>query len=125
MKAVLREITNIPEIRDRSVVRSSVIPSAKYRCSGSLLRLTNGNTTIERRGATKGWAMEVVAAAANSAGGVEEDLIAGRPHQATTAITSAAAVAITIATAILRRRRCETIGRRAAAGSAAASGRSM
>ncbi len=38
--------------RDRSVVRSSVIPSAKYCCSGSLLRLANGSTTIDRRGAT-------------------------------------------------------------------------
>ena len=38
-------------IRDRSVVRSSVIPSAKYCCSGSLLRLAKGSTTIDRRGA--------------------------------------------------------------------------
>src|ERR1700756_780546 len=38
------------ESRDRSVVRSSVIPSAKYCWSGSLLRLANGNTTIDRRG---------------------------------------------------------------------------
>jgi hypothetical protein len=35
----------------RSVVTSSVIPSAKYCWSGSLLRLTNGSTTIDRRGA--------------------------------------------------------------------------
>src|SRR6266700_1862757 len=40
------------EIRDRSVVTSSVIPSAKYCWSGSLLRLAKGNTTIDRRGAT-------------------------------------------------------------------------
>src|SRR5580693_10112233 len=41
-------------IRDRSVVRSSVIPSAKYCWSASLLRLVKGSTTIERRGATSG-----------------------------------------------------------------------
>jgi len=55
VKAVLREITKLWAIRDRSVVRSSVTPSAKYCCSGSLLRLVNGSTTIERRGATRGW----------------------------------------------------------------------
>src|SRR5258706_13207247 len=38
-------------IRDRSVVRSSVIPSAKYCCSGSLLRFAKGRTTIDSRGA--------------------------------------------------------------------------
>src|ERR1700736_3417131 len=37
-------------MRDRSVVRSSVIPSAKYCCSGSLLRLAKGSTTIDRLG---------------------------------------------------------------------------
>jgi hypothetical protein len=52
VNAVLREITNTPAIRDRSVVKSSVIPSAKYCCSGSLPRLANGSTTIDRRGAT-------------------------------------------------------------------------
>src|SRR6516162_7696217 len=109
--------------RDRSVVRSSVIPSAKYCCSGSLLRLTNGSTTIERRGATRGWAIEVVAAAATAAGGVEEDLVAGQPHHTTTTITSAIAVPVAIATTTLRGRRGETIGTRDAYGSAPASGR--
>ena len=42
------------ETRDRSVVTSSVIPSAKYCWSGSLLRLVKGSTTIDRRGATRG-----------------------------------------------------------------------
>ena len=42
------------EIRDRSVVKSSVIPSAKYCWSGSLLRLVKGSTTIDKRGATRG-----------------------------------------------------------------------
>jgi hypothetical protein len=45
----------MPKIRDRSVVRSSVIPSAKYCCSGSLLRLAKGSTTtIDRCGAAGG-----------------------------------------------------------------------
>src|SRR5258707_13488487 len=38
-------------MRDTSVVRSSVMPSAKYSCSGSLLRLAKGSTTIDRRAA--------------------------------------------------------------------------
>src|SRR6516165_8094608 len=38
-------------IRERSVVRSSVIASAKYCWSGSLPRLANGSTTIDSRGA--------------------------------------------------------------------------
>ena len=59
---MLREITKLCLIRDRSVVRSSVIPSAKYCCSGSLLRLANGSTTIDRRGATRGCAIALGAA---------------------------------------------------------------
>ena len=46
-------------IRDRSVVRSSVIPSAKYCCSRSSLRLVNGSTTIDRRGAAAGSEIDV------------------------------------------------------------------
>src|SRR6476620_8573217 len=68
-------------IRDRSVVRSSVIPSAKYCCSGSLLRLANGSTTIERRGATGGRAMGLEVAA-TAAGGADVVLIASQTHQA-------------------------------------------
>jgi hypothetical protein len=55
-----REITNIFASLDRSVVRSSVIPSAKYCCSGSLLKLVNGNTMIDRRGKATGGELEVV-----------------------------------------------------------------
>src|SRR5215203_6092698 len=39
---------------DRSAVKSSVRPSAKYCWSRSSLRLVNGSTTIERRGAVAG-----------------------------------------------------------------------
>src|SRR6516164_6972579 len=58
--AVFREITNIFEILDKSVVRSSVIPSAKYCCSRSSLRLVKGSTTIDRRGAVVGGALDGV-----------------------------------------------------------------
>src|ERR1700730_9438258 len=51
MNAVLRAMTKLPEIRERSVVRSSVIPSAKYSWSGSFDRLLKGRTTIDTRGA--------------------------------------------------------------------------
>src|SRR6266851_2906395 len=44
-------MTKLLGIRDRSVVRVSVMPSAKYSCAGSLLKLAKGSTTIERRGA--------------------------------------------------------------------------
>src|SRR5215831_13307176 len=47
-------------MRDRSVVRSSVSPSAKYCCSGSLPRLANGSTTIDSRGAVTGGEPETV-----------------------------------------------------------------
>src|SRR5712691_9311022 len=40
-------MTNNPESLDRSVMRSSVIPSLKYSCSGSPLMLVKGNTAIE------------------------------------------------------------------------------
>ena len=55
----MREITSMPTIRERSVVRSSVIASVKYCCSRSLLRLVNGRTTIDRRGAVTGDEVEV------------------------------------------------------------------
>jgi DHA1 family bicyclomycin/chloramphenicol resistance-like MFS transporter len=43
VNAVLRAMTNEPLIRDKSVVRLSVMPSTKYSCSGSPLRLANGS----------------------------------------------------------------------------------
>src|SRR4051812_42399176 len=73
----------MPGIRDRSVVRSSVIPSAKYCWSGSLLRLAKGTTTIDRRGAAKG--CEVEAAIGIPA---VEDGGAGHSHHARPATTS-------------------------------------
>jgi hypothetical protein len=50
----IAEITNIFASLDRSVVRSSVIPSARYCCSRSSLRLAKGSTTIDGRGAATG-----------------------------------------------------------------------
>jgi len=46
--------------RDRSVVTSSVIPSAKYCCPRSSLRLVNGRTTIDSRGAVAPGELEVM-----------------------------------------------------------------
>jgi hypothetical protein len=37
-----------PEIRDRSVVRSSVIALAKYSCSGLFDKIANGRTTTDK-----------------------------------------------------------------------------
>jgi hypothetical protein len=105
VNAVLREITKLWAIRDRLVVRSSVIPSAKYCWSGSLLRLPNGSTTIDRRGATSGCTID---AAAGPVGiGVEETVAwsvglparkkkvaAGQNHHAMQTMTSAAAAAV-------------------------------
>src|SRR5215471_12245320 len=93
-------MTNMCGMRDRSVVRSSVIPSAKYCCSGSLLRLAKGRTTIDRRDAWNGWAIVVVAA---TAGG--EGFVIGQSHHVLPAITSPAVTAAAI-TATAPRRRC-------------------
>jgi len=49
---VLRAITKLLAMRERSVVKSSVMASAKYSCSGSLDKLAKGNTTIESGGAS-------------------------------------------------------------------------
>jgi hypothetical protein len=102
VNAVLREITNMSASRDRSVVRSSVIPSAKYCWSGSLLRLAKGNTTIDRRGARRVCEIEVAAGAV--AIGVAEavawsagfpapggEIAAGQNHHAPQTMTSVAA----------------------------------
>src|SRR6516162_5010280 len=103
VNAVLREITNMSASRDRSVVRSSVIPSAKYCWSGSLWRLANGNTTIDRRGVRKGCEIEVAAGAvaigvatavARSEGfpAPGGEIATGQNHHARHGMTSATAV---------------------------------
>ncbi len=45
----LRAITKIERKRDNSVIRSSLMPSAKYSCSGSPLMLAKGSTAIDGR----------------------------------------------------------------------------
>src|SRR5260370_11298466 len=109
----------MPASRDRSVVRSSLSPSAKYCWLGSLLRLVKGSTTIDSRGATRGWGIDV-AVAATVAGGDREGLYAVHSHQATTAMTSAAAAAAAIAASALLRRRGDAGGAPPDAKSAAA-----
>src|SRR5215472_17543775 len=48
VKAVARATTKLPgRARERSVIRLSVIPSAKYSWLASPLRLANGRTTID------------------------------------------------------------------------------
>ena len=47
MKLELRAITNSQRMRDRAVMISSTMPSAKYSCSGSPLMLSKGRTAIE------------------------------------------------------------------------------
>src|SRR5215475_5539555 len=42
-----RAITTSDWNRDNSVMMSSVIPSLKYRCSGSPLKFANGRTAID------------------------------------------------------------------------------
>src|SRR5215469_2852694 len=105
--------------RDISGVRSSVIPSAKYCWSGSLPRLAKGSTTIDRRGAARGWVNCVEAAPAGV--DVGEGLVIGDSHQAVIARTRAAAIAATVGIAT-RRRRGTTIGTRLIGNSATASG---
>src|SRR5262249_39950913 len=91
--------------RDISVVRSSVIPSAKYCWSGSLLRLAKGSTTIDRRGATSGCGIDMAAGAVDigvaeavawSAGfpAREKKIGAGQNHHATQTMTNAAAATV-------------------------------
>src|SRR5262252_10189011 len=92
-------MTNMFSSRDRSVVRSSVIPSAKYCWSGSLLRLVKGSTTIDSRSAWSGWAIVVVEATADG-----EGFVAGQNHHAPPAIASGVVTAATIATPAMRRR---------------------
>jgi hypothetical protein len=47
VKFELRAITNSPRMRDRAVMISSTMPSAKYSCSGSPLMLLKGKTAID------------------------------------------------------------------------------
>src|SRR5262245_58351817 len=108
-------MTNRPPMRDRSVVTSSVRASTKYCCSGSLLRLVKGSTTIDRRGAARGCEMEVVAAA------VEVSAAGHRLQTPIAMIITAAAAAIAAETA---RRQCgAATGELDAGNSATAPGR--
>src|SRR5262245_3220094 len=47
-------MTNDPGMRDRSVVRSSVSPSAKYSWSASRAVFAKGSTTMDSRGGLDG-----------------------------------------------------------------------
>ena len=47
MKLLLRAITKSQRMRERAVMISSTMPSAKYSCSGSPLMFWNGNTAMD------------------------------------------------------------------------------
>src|SRR5580693_6361868 len=99
-------MTKLPVMRERSVVRSSVIPSAKYSCSGSFDRFVKGRTTIDRRGAFV-LAMTGVVCGLAAAGACVETVGEsrfGQTHQAAApmAITAAAPAAITVGREISR-----------------------
>ena len=119
-------------MRDRSVVKSSVTPSAKYCCSLSSLRLVNGRTTIDSRGATAGGEVEAAAGAADIsiaeaiAGSdrfpAEKKLAGSQNHHPIPAIASAAAAA---APAIFRPRKVARFGKAGAVPAASAPGRTV
>src|SRR5215472_2773798 len=46
-KLELRALTKSQRMRDSAVMISATIPSAKYSCSGSTLRLAKGSTAID------------------------------------------------------------------------------
>src|SRR5262245_56215972 len=112
----------MPASRDRSVVRSSVIPSAKYCCSGSVLRLANGSTTIDRRGAMAGGESDAAAGVLATVG-LGEDRVADHSDQVMAAMTSATAATAAVTRRTPRRRRDASAGTLAAGRLATASWR--
>jgi hypothetical protein len=80
-------MTKLPDIRDRSRIRSSANPSAKYSWSGSSDRFSNGSTTIESAGTGFVWL--------RAAGALARSLRPDHADQppAATAIATAAVVA--------------------------------
>ena len=70
------------------------------------MRLANGSTTIDKRGATRGCTTEVCAATV----GDVADFVAGQIHHAMTAMTSTAANAALIGATMLTRRHGMAIG---------------
>src|ERR1700730_13395113 len=92
--------------RDRSVVRLSVIPSAKYCWSGSLLRLMNGNTTIDILGATKCCTTDVAVRTPD----VGDCSLPSQSHHMPTRSISTAEAAAASPTRVVRRRCGTTLG---------------
>src|ERR1700731_656328 len=108
----LREITRTFRRRDRSVVRSSVIPSAKYWCPRSSLRSAKGSTAIDRRGAMRGGVDTATGGFPIGEWGT------GHTHQATIAMDSATEAAAAIVPNLPRPRRRAAGGTLAAGNSA-------
>jgi hypothetical protein len=60
VKLELRAITNNHLNRERAVMISSTIPSAKYSCSGSPLMFSNGSTAMEGlSGRARVWVLSI------------------------------------------------------------------
>ena len=55
--------------------------------------MAKGSTTIDRRGATKGWAIELVPAAVTGVGSLEVFFATGQTHHAIRVMTTVAATA--------------------------------
>src|SRR5438128_857770 len=95
VKAVVRAITKLPSIRERSVVRSSAMPSTKYSWSGSFDRFVNGKTTIDRRGARLIALAGVICGLAGVCVDTVGEFRFGQAHQAATAMQNTAMAAAT------------------------------
>src|SRR6266542_407649 len=84
-------MTKLPEMRERSVVKSSVTASAKYSCSGSFDRFVKGSTTIDSRGTgfifAEAGTLCGLAGAWTAAGG---ETAFGHAHQAAIAMAATA-----------------------------------
>src|SRR2546425_12831539 len=91
-------MTNKLESLERSPVSTSVRPSLKYSCSGSLLRFTNGSTTMEglsgnasaevcSEGATAGGIVGATPCGCPGAGEEEKCLMATIPAPTSSTIT--------------------------------------
>ena len=86
-----------------------------------MLKLVNGRMTIDKRGATSGCAIDVIAATA----GIGEDFVGGQSHQALLAtMGTTATAAAAIARGVMGRRRGTTGDTLGAGSSAMDSGRS-
>src|SRR5210317_693651 len=84
-------MTKRDEILDRPVIICSVIPSLKYSCSGSPLRLLNGSTAMEGLSGRGNAIFSTEATSVGAGEGRKDFQIATPPATTTSAITTARA----------------------------------